>query len=101
MPELEYYVASLGACPRCARCSTTQRFPYSRMVPGCNGSSVLLYVPWGSAELKHPLGICRLARSVAEDPVVALVATGRTTEIKWSTLEDKEWFCILLTNGRL
>lgn len=90
--EVAYNVAPLGTFLRGARYSPIEHLVYHRMVAGCEGSGALLCVSLCSIKLWYAWGICRLLQIMEVDPVLALVAKGRLTEINWVAVADQNRF---------
>lgn len=51
-----------------------ERLAYPQNVNSCSGDSKFMYVQLDTEEAKSALGICRLTRKMAADPLLALAA---------------------------
>lgn len=76
-------MVSLSAFLHCAWNGSIVLLAYPRMVSGCKGVSTLLHVP---------SSICWLVFNMAMNPVLALAALGRLTEIDWKAFEYQDLF---------
>lgn len=88
--EVEYNVSSLGAFLHSAQYCPAERLAYPWMVAGCEGGGALLRVSLCTIKSWYALGVCRLLRNIAVDPVLALVAIGRLMNINWEAIADQE-----------